>query len=93
MQFIRRKAYKHRLERQFYPQKRKQLNFNCDESIVLVVKLLASILECPFYCLAEHIMQVGAEEVLKQIQGGKKEELQRHLVDTHLLADRKALSI
>jgi hypothetical protein len=86
MQFIRRKAYKHRLERRFYAQKRKQFNFSCDEGIVFGVKLLASVLEVPNYCVAEHALQIGAKEMLKQMEDGKEEELQRHLVDTHLLS-------
>lgn len=89
MRLMFKRPYRHKLEKEFIEQiPRRQFNFSCREEYILGVKVLASILECPQYVIAEHLLQVGAEEVLKHIQDGK-EELQRHLIDAHLLAIKK----
>lgn len=48
--------------------------------------MLAHALECPAYCIAEHILQLGLAEVLTGIEDEALEEnLQRHLLQNHLL--------
>ena len=81
------KRYKKRLEQRFTQQNgRTQLNFTCDNELVLGLKALAQHLEIPIYPLAEHILQLGMAEVLTSI-GDKalRENLQRHLLQDHLL--------
>jgi hypothetical protein len=50
------------------------------------LKLLARLLEVPQYVLNEHILQLGTSEVLEIMKNDAlKENLQRHLVQEHLL--------
>ena len=80
------KRYKKRLERRFTQQNgRTQLNFMCDNKLVLGLKALARHLEIPIYPLAEHILQLGMAEVLTSIEDeALMENLQRHLLQEHL---------
>jgi|WetSurMetagenome_2_1015567.scaffolds.fasta_scaffold184786_2 hypothetical protein len=80
------KRYKRKLEKRFSHKKRTQLNFACDEKIVTGIKMLAKELEVPMYPLLEHLLQLGASEVLEITKNDHlKEELCRHLVQEHLL--------
>jgi hypothetical protein len=86
------KRYKRKLEKRFSHQKRTQLNFACDEKIVTGIKMLAKELEVPMYPLLEHLLQLGASEVLEINKNDHlKEELCRHLVQDHLLVPETEL--
>jgi len=68
--------------------KRKQFNLNMAEDVVLGVKLIAVILEVPYYVACEHMLQVGSYEVMKAIDDPeKRQKLTEHLVEVHLLGD------
>ena len=68
--------------------KRRQLNFNCDERVILGVKFLAVILEVPVYVIGEHVLQVGCYHVLTAIADkDNRQKIIEHLVKTHLLGD------
>lgn len=81
------KRYKKRLEKRFTQQiGRKQLNVMCDNRLILQLKALASYLEIPIYPLCEHVLQLGLAEVLTGIEDeALKENLERHLLQDHLL--------
>ena len=81
------RRYKRRLEKKFAKKiARKQLNFACDERIILGLKMMASSLEVPIYPIAEHLLQLGAAEVLISMKDeALRERLCRHLVEDHLL--------
>lgn len=81
------KRYKTKLEKRFSRKiTRRQVNFACDQSIILGVKLMAKSLEVPVYVICEHLLQAGAEEIAVIIQDeALKEQLCRHLVRDHLL--------
>ena len=65
---------------------RKVFGFLCDPELALGVKLLAHQLEVPIYPLAEHLLQLGAGEVIREIeQPERKRKLQDHLLNGHLL--------
>ena len=58
------RRYKRKLEKRFSQEiGRRQLNFACDERLILLLKLLAKELEVPIYTLAEHLLQLGGAEV------------------------------
>ena len=58
----------------------------CDNKLVLGLKALAQHLEIPIYPLAEHILQMGMAEVITGIEDEAFiEDLQRHLLQDHLL--------
>jgi len=68
--------------------KRRQFNMTIDEGLVLGVKLLAAILEVPRYVITEHLLQVGTYHIYQALQDPtKREELEKHLVDVHLLGN------
>jgi len=81
--------YRHRIEKKYAKTiKRRQLNFNCDEDIIIGIKFLAAILEVPYYVIGEHLLQVGSYHVLTVIkEPEKRHKLQEHLVKVHLLGD------
>lgn len=81
------KRYKKRVEKRFTHQiSREQLNFACDERIILGIKMLAQDLEVPMYPLCEHLLQAGMAEASLVIRDeALKENLCRHLVKDHLL--------
>lgn len=81
------KHYKKKLEKRFSRQiTRKQLNFACDERIILGLKMLAWSLEAPIYVVAEHVLQLGASELMVIVEDeALRERLCRHLVEGHLL--------
>ena len=81
--------YHHRIEKKYAKViRRRQLNFNCGEGIIIGIKLLAAILEVPRYVIAEHLLQLGSYHVLTVINDkGKRQKLQEHLVKVHLLGD------
>ena len=69
--------------------KRKQFNLTMDEEIILKVKLIAAILDVPYYIACEHILQVGSHHLLQDFNDPeKREELEEHLVKVHLLGDK-----
>jgi len=68
--------------------KSKQFNLTMAEDIILGVKLIAAILEVPYYVACEHLLQVGSYQVLKAIDDPEKlQKLTEHLVKVHLLGD------
>ena len=68
--------------------KRKQFNLTIAEEIILVVKLIAAILEVPYYVACEHILQMGSKHVLQGInEPESREKLKEHLVKEHLLGN------
>jgi hypothetical protein len=82
------KKYKKRLEKLLKREKfgRKQLNFACDVGLTTRLKLLATYLETPFYPLAEHVLELGMSEVAVILSDSAlTENLQRHLLEEHLL--------
>lgn len=86
------KQYKRKLEKRYSKQKRTQLNFSCDGKIVLALKVLARDLETPMYPLCEHLLQLGASEVVISMQNeGMREQLCRHLLQEHLLVPETEL--
>ena len=57
-----------------------------DAGLVMGVKLLAMILEVPRYVVTEHLLQVGSYHIVQALQDPeKREELEKHLIDVHLL--------
>jgi len=84
--------YRHKLERKYAKTiKRKQLNFNCSEDIILGVQFLAAVLEIPRYVIAEHLLQLGSYHVVKAIKDPeKRDKLVEHLVKVHLLGNELA---
>ena len=78
--------YRHRIEKKYIKSiKRKQLNFDCSEQMIIGVSLIAASLEVPMYCLLEHLLQVGTYHVGQAMQNQeKREKLIEHLVKGHL---------
>jgi hypothetical protein len=67
--------------------KRKVFGFLCDPQIARAVKVTARYLESPIYPVAEHLIQLGAQLVLLELQSEEsKKKLKEHLVNEHLLA-------
>ena len=57
-----------------------------DAGLVLGVKLLAVILKVPRYVITEHLLQVGSYYISQALEDPeKREELEKHLIDVHLL--------
>lgn len=79
--------YRHKIEKKYIKAiKRKQLNFNCDEDIIIGIRFLAAVLEVPRYVLAEHLLQLGSYHLIEVIKDLKKrEKLVEHLVRVHLM--------
>jgi len=66
--------------------RRRQFNMMVDERIALGVKALAAILEVPRYVITEHMLQVGSYHILQALEDPeKREELEKHLIQMHLL--------
>jgi len=66
--------------------KRKQFNMTIDAGLVDGVKLLAMILKVPRYVITEHLLQVGSYHIYHALENPeKREELERHLIEVHLL--------
>jgi hypothetical protein len=52
------------------------------------MKVITVALEVPRYVIAEHLLQVGAQHVLKTIKDSEnRQQLQEHLVGAHLLGN------
>lgn len=50
------------------------------------MKFLAAILEVPRYVITEHLLQVGSYHILQALEDPeKRQELEKHLVEAHLL--------
>ena len=81
--------YRHKTEKKYAKViKRRQLNFTCDEDIIIGIRILAAALEVPLYVIAEHSLQVGAYQVLRAAKNPeKRHKLEEHLVKSHLLGD------
>jgi hypothetical protein len=79
--------YFHKIEKKYVKTiKRKQLNFNCSEDIILATKVMAATLEVPYCFVAEHLLQVGSYHILQALKDPQKQQkLQEHLVKVHLL--------
>ena len=61
--------YHHKVEKKYLRlTKRRQFNMNIAEEIIEAVRLMASALEVPRYVIAEHLLQVGAYNVLNAIK-------------------------
>jgi len=57
-----------------------------DAQLVLAVKFLAAILKVPRYVITEHLIQVGSYHILQALKDPeKRKELEKHLIDVHLL--------
>ena len=71
--------------------KRKQFNMTIDAGLVQGVRLLATILEVPRYAVTEHLLQVGIYHIYQALQEPeKRQELERHLIEVHLLGNELA---
>ena len=83
------RPYRKKIERKFHRErKRRQLNFMCDHVLCNLLQEMAKSLECPIYVIAEHVLEMGTGDVLILLQDmALKEELQRHLVEDHLLVE------
>ncbi len=80
------KRFKRRIEKKFKPIQRTQFNILCDRRLAAEIRILAHGLECPFYCVTEHLLQLGLAEVLVGLRDeALRERLCRHLVEDHLL--------
>jgi len=80
------KRFKRRIEKKFEPIQRTQFNILCDRKLATRVRMLAHALECPVYCVAEHLLQLGLAEVSVSLEDqALRERLCRHLVQDHLL--------
>ena len=67
---------------------RKQFNMTIDAELVRGVKFLAEILKVPCYVITEHVLQVGCYYILHAMQDPeKREELEKHLIEVHLLGN------
>jgi len=59
-----------------------------DAELVRGVKFLAIILKVPRYVIVEHLLQVGSYHILQALEDPeKREELEKHLVEVHLLGN------
>ena len=68
--------------------KRRQFNMTIDAELAQGVKFLAAILTVPRYVITEHMLQVGCYYILHAMQDPeKREELEKHLVEVHLLGN------
>ena len=57
-----------------------------DAELALGVKLLAAILKVPRYVIVEHLLQVGSYHIVQALEDPeKREELEKHLIEVHLL--------
>ena len=68
--------------------RRKQFNMTIDAGLILGVKLLALILKVPRYVITEHLLQVGVYHIYQVLQDPeKRQELEKHLIEVHLLGN------
>ena len=68
--------------------RRKQFNMTIDVGLVMGVKFLAAILKVPRYVITEHLLQVGFYHIYEALQDPeKREELEKHLIEVHLLGN------
>ena len=66
--------------------RRRQFNMTIDAQLVLAVKFLAIILKVPRYVITEHLIQVGSYHISQALENPeKRQELEKHLIDVHLL--------
>jgi len=57
-----------------------------DAGLVLGVKFLAIILKVPRYVITEQLLQVGSYHIVQALEDpGKRQELEKHLIEVHLL--------
>ena len=69
-------------------QQRKGFNILCDAALSNRIRLLALVLECPIYALAEHLMELGMNEVVMLLMDDTlKEQLKTHLLKEHVLVE------
>jgi hypothetical protein len=67
--------------------KRRQFNMTIDAELVLGVKFLAIILKVPRYVITEHLLQVGSYRIVQALENPeKRQELEKHLIEVHLLS-------
>jgi len=67
-------------------QARKVYGFLCTDGIRYGVRLLGKQLRVPDYCIAEHLIQLGAAQVTLILEEEKfRKELEDHLIREHLL--------
>ena len=68
---------------------RKVFGFLADPGLADGVRFLATVLESPIYPVAEHLIQIGAAHVIKNLEDEEsRKQLHQHLVDDHLLVER-----
>ena len=81
--------YRHRITKKHIKTvRRRQFNLTISEEIIQGVKLLAAALHVPRYIITEHLLQVGAYHILKDIEDeDKRRKLEEHLMKVHLLGD------
>jgi hypothetical protein len=66
--------------------RRRQFNMTIDAELILGVKFLAEALKVPRYVVTEHLLQVGFYHMYPALQDlAKRKELEKHLVEVHLL--------
>jgi hypothetical protein len=79
--------YRHKIEKKYAKTiKRKQLNFNYSEDIILGVQFMVAILEVLRYVIAEHLLQLGSYHLIGVMKDReRREKLAEQLVKVHLL--------
>jgi len=66
--------------------RRRQFNMTIDAELAQGVRFLAEILKVPRYVITGHLLQVGSYHIYQALQDPeKRQELERHLVEVHLL--------
>ena len=71
--------------------RRRQFNMTIDAQLILAVKFLATILKVPRYVITEHLIQVGSYHILQALKDPEnREELEKHLIEVHLLGSELA---
>jgi hypothetical protein len=62
--------------------------FPCTPSIANDIRALATILKLPYYCIAEHGLQIAASMMITQLQDpDAARQLEEHLIESHLLVN------
>ena len=57
-----------------------------DAELALGERFLAAILGVPRYVITEHLLQVGSYHIVQALEDPeKRQELEKHLVEVHLL--------
>jgi hypothetical protein len=68
--------------------RRPVFGFPCTPLIANHIRLLAGMLKVPYYCAAEHAMQIGMAIMMAQLQDqDTAKQLEEHLVESHLLVN------